>query len=163
MPRKIGYDTDNLGKMIKEERETRAESARVSRPSRSIQRNDFTYGKRQSRLNSVQTRRQVAKALGLSPLALGVGSEADVKAEPVYNTNILRMTLDLHREAYYTTGNFGVPAINTMVSEIDSILKEKDNPKDILEIYTEYNILGIHVGKEEMDCWVNYPVYRNIT
>src|SRR2546421_4746186 len=152
MPRKIGYDTDNLGKMIKEEREKRnlsqqelADLVGVSREMVSRMEKD-NHG-----LNSVQTRRQVAKALGLSPLALGVGSEADVKAEPIYNTNILRMTLELHREAYYTTGNFGLPAINTMVSEIDGILKEKDNPKDVLEVYGEYNILGINVGCEEMD------------
>jgi len=152
MPRKVGYSIGNLGEVIKEERERQGMSQQDLADLVGVSRTMVVKMERDNHgLNSVQTRRDVARALGISPLVLGVGSTADVKAEPIYNTNILRMTLNLHREAYYTTGNFGLPAIHTMVSEIEGILKEKNNPKDILEIYAEYNALGILIGKEEMN------------
>jgi tetratricopeptide (TPR) repeat protein len=57
----------------------------------------------------------------------------------------------MHREAYFTTGNFGIPAVNSMVSEIGGLLEEHNNAREILEVYTDYNILGILIGSEEMN------------
>ncbi len=102
-------------------------------------------------LDSVQTRRDIAIALGLSPLALGVGSKSDTKTHKLYSTTIIRTTLELHREAFYTTGNFGIPAVNKMVGEIAGIIKEEGGKRDILEVYAEYTTLGILIGKEELN------------
>lgn len=145
------YNTDNPGRIIREQRlklgmsqKELADEIRV-KPSMVARMELENHG-----LDSVQTRRDIAKALGISPLVLGVGNRTDVKVNTVYNTNILRTALDMHREAYFTTGNFGIPAVNSMVSEIDAILKEHDHPREVLEVYAEYNILGINIGREEM-------------
>jgi transcriptional regulator with XRE-family HTH domain len=149
--RQAMYNTDNPGKIVREERVklgmTQLELAiELGVKPAMVARMELTN----HRLDSVQTRRDIAKALGISPLVLGVGNRSDTKVKTVYNTNILRTALDMHREAYFTTGNFGIPAVNSMVSEIDGLLREHHQSREILEIYAEYNILGINIGREEM-------------
>ena len=152
MGRIARYNTDALGKFIRKERIKQGITQRELALELDVEPSMVTQMERNNRgLNSVQTRRELARVLGISPLALGVGTLADTKIPQVYNTNILKTTLNLHREAYFTTGNFGIPVINSMVSEIEEILTEKNNPKDILEVYAEYNILGVAIGYQEMN------------
>ena len=142
---------NNPGKIVREERRrigmTQAELALALGvdPSMVARMELENHG-----LDSVQTRRDIAKALGISPFLLGVGDRSEIKTKTVYNINILKTALGMHREAYFTTGNFGIPAVNSMISEINGLLKEHDNAREILEVFVEYNILGINIGREEM-------------
>jgi transcriptional regulator with XRE-family HTH domain len=152
MRRPAVYNADNPGHTIRVERLKRGMTqqelalAIKVKPAMVARMERNNHG-----LDSVQTRRDIAIALGISPFALGVGSKTDTKTRKLYSTTILRTTLDLHREAFYTTGNFGIPAVNKMVGEIAGILKEEGNPREILEVYTEYNTLGILIAREELN------------
>ena len=152
MRRTAIYNADNPGQIVREERlkkgMTQQELALALRvkPATVARMELENHG-----LDSVQTRRDIAKTLGISPLLLGVGGKADTKTHKLYSTAILQTTLELHREAFYTTGNFGIPAVNKMVSEIAGIIKTEGNNRDILEVYTEYTTLGILIGKDEMN------------
>jgi tetratricopeptide (TPR) repeat protein len=84
-------------------------------------------------------------------LLLGVGSRTDTKTAKLYSTTILNTTLALHREAFYTTGNFGIASVNTMLSEIGDLIKQEGAKRELLEIYTEYSTLGILIGREELN------------
>ena len=75
-------------------------------------------------LDSVMTRRKLAKILGISPFALGVASMEDVedKRQVLYDTTILKNSLKLHREAYFSGGNVGgVQGVDIMTSKIREI------------------------------------------
>src|SRR5437660_1064670 len=106
-------------------------------------------------LDSVMTRRKLAKILGISPFALGVASMEDVedKRQVLYDTTILKNSLKLHREAYFSGGNVGgVQGVDIMTSKIREISQELGNrDKKILGILCEYCQLGLDISQEEQD------------
>ena len=152
MRRTAIYNADNPGKIIRLERKKRGMTQQELALAIRVQPATVARMELENHgLDSVQTRRDIAKVFGISPFILGVGGKADTKTHKLYSTNILKTTLELHRTAFYTTGNFGIPAVNNMVGEITTILKQEGNPHDILEVYVDYSILGVLIGKEELN------------
>lgn len=106
-------------------------------------------------LDSVMTRRKLARILGISPFALGIASIEDVadKRKILYDTTILKNSLKLHWEAYYNGGNVGgVQGVDVMTSKILEISNELGNrDKQVLGILCEYCQLGLDISLEEQD------------
>ncbi|HEU5228294.1 MAG TPA: helix-turn-helix domain-containing protein, partial [Ktedonobacteraceae bacterium] len=78
-------------------------------------------------LDSVTTRRKLAKILSIAPFALGVVSIEDVanKMQVLYDTTILKHSLQLHREAYFSGGSVGgVQGVDVMTGKILDISKD---------------------------------------
>lgn len=146
----------NPGKLIKQRRmqlglsqEDLAELLGISRAMVS------RMEKTNAGLDSVMTRRKLAKILGISPFALGVASMEDVedKKQVLYDTTILKHSLKLHWEAYYNGGNVGgVQGVDVMTSKIREISQQLGHrDKQVLGILCEYCQLGIDISLEEQD------------
>src|SRR5579885_555820 len=106
-------------------------------------------------LDSVVLRRKLTKILGIAPFALGVVSLEDVaqKKQVLYDTTILKNSLKLHREAYFSGGNVGgVQGVDVMTDKILEISKDLGHQnKDVLRILCEYGQLGLDISQEELD------------
>ncbi len=106
-------------------------------------------------LDSVMTRRELARILALSPFALGIASIGDVvdKKKVLYDTTILKNSLELYREAYASGGNVGgVQGMDVMTNKIREISNELGNrDPQVLSILCEYCQLGLDISQEEQD------------
>lgn len=145
-------ETRVLGRKMREERKrqgiTQSELADALGVTREMVAQMELYG---IGLDSVTTRRKVAKALGLSPVVFGVLGQ-DVKPQALYDTTILRTSLKLHYELYYTAGNVSLVDIDNMITGIFSISQNFNHRnKDVLRILSEYTDFGICIAREWAD------------
>ena len=103
-------------------------------------------------LDSLTPRRQLAKALGISPLAFGLVERKDVEKQILYDPSLLRKALKLDREVYFSGGDVGGTAeVDDMTAKIYTISKGLDHKnRDILEILCQYYQLGIDLAREEL-------------
>lgn len=148
----LNEESRKLGKIIQAEREqqgiTQEELAALLRVSRVKVSYMESHGKG---LHDVFTRRAVAKALGISPLMLGVLS-ADAKPEMLYDTAILRKSFQLHVENYFTTGTVTLSDVDEMVKSIGTISKSLDQKnQDVLKVLQGYFWLGTTLASESLD------------
>src|SRR5579885_2822525 len=108
-----------------------------------------------SGLDSVTTRRKLARVLKIAPFALGIVSLDEVKQgkQVFYDTTILQYSLKLHREVYFNGGNVGgVQGMDVMTSEILEISQTLGNRnQQVMGLLCEYCQLGIDVALEEQD------------
>ena len=104
-------------------------------------------------LDSITTRRQVAGALGILPAAFGLLKLDDVKTQTVYDTSLLKKTLQLHKEVYFSGGNTGgTQNVDEMTTTMQRISKEIDHKnRDLLETLCQYYQLGLDLAREEGD------------
>lgn len=150
------YNADEcrkLGRIIQVERQRQGISQEELANLLGIARVTVTHMEIHGRgLDNVFTRRQVAKALGISPAMLGVLSADQMTPQVLYDTHILRKTFDLHFEQYLTTGAVGLPDVDEMVHSIFSISKSLDHKDvDVLRVLHCYSWLGIDLAGEAMD------------
>lgn len=75
------------------------------------------------------------------------------KKQVLYDTTILKSSLKLHREAYFSGGNVGgVQGVDAMTDKILEISKDLGHQnKDVLRILCEYCQLGLDISQEELD------------
>jgi transcriptional regulator with XRE-family HTH domain len=140
-----------LGKFIREERArlrmTQGELAEALHISRVM----VTQMEQGKGLDSVVTRRAVAKALGVSPLALGVlgqGTEPHI----LYDTTLLQTTFGLHFEQYLTTGSVSLSDVDAMVKSIFSISQSLNHEDSaVLRVLHGYSWLGIDLAGESLN------------
>src|SRR5437660_5294812 len=137
----IGFP--NPGELIRQRRqklsmsqEQLAEELGISRSMVAKMENDATG------LDSITTRRKIAKVLGLAPVMLGVVSLEDVAqgATHLYSTSILQKTLHYHSEAYFSGASVGgVAEVQGMVQHIFDISKGLNHKnKELLDILCQY-------------------------
>lgn len=126
-----------------------AEELGISRSMVARMENDATG------LDSITTRRKIAKILGLAPVMLGVVSLEDVAqgATHLYSTSILKKTLHYHSEAYFSGVSVGgVAEVQEMVQQIFDISKGLNHKnKELLDILCQYTQLGASIAHEEQD------------
>lgn len=106
-------------------------------------------------LDSIVTRRKLAKILGIAPIMLGVVSLEDVAqgAAHLYSTSILKKTLHYHSEAYFSGASVGgVVEVQEMVQQIFNISKRLNHKNtELLDILCQYMQLGASIAQEEQD------------
>jgi tetratricopeptide (TPR) repeat protein len=106
-------------------------------------------------LDSIVTRRKLAKILGVAPIMLGVVSLEDVAkgATHLYSVSILRKTLHYHTEAYFSGASVGgVGEVQEMVQQIHDISRSLNHKnKDLLGVLAQYAELGAAIAQEEQD------------
>lgn len=104
-------------------------------------------------LDSIATRRQVSKVLGIAPVMIGVVSIEEVasKATSLYSTTILKRSFHFHRESYFSGGNVGGTAeVEEMVQHIFDISTTLGHTnKEVLSIISQYAQLGVAIAREE--------------
>ncbi|HLG66148.1 MAG TPA: helix-turn-helix transcriptional regulator [Ktedonosporobacter sp.] len=106
-------------------------------------------------LDSVITRRKIAKILGIAPIMLGIVSLDDVAqgVAHLYSTIILRKTLHYHSEAYFGGASVGgIVEVQEMVQQIFEISKALGHKNaELLDILCQYTQLGASIAYEEQD------------
>src|SRR6266540_729512 len=104
-------------------------------------------------MDSMMTRRDLARALGVSPLLFGAPTKSDFKHLVLYDTTILQKALRLHRDLYFSGGNIGgVSEAEKMIQSIHQISQSLDhNNREVLTILCHYGQLGIDIAREEQD------------
>lgn len=106
-------------------------------------------------LDSIITRRKLAKILGVAPIMLGIVSLEDVAqgTAHLYSTSILKKTLHYHSEAYFSGANVGgVGEVREMVQQIFDISKGLGHKNaELLDVLTQYTQLGASIAYEEQD------------
>ena len=144
------YNTDNPGKLVKAERVRKGMTQRELAVALGVTAGMVARMELMNHgLDSVTTRRDIAKALGVSPLIFGVtAGGAITKTTSIYTTKILQSSLDLHKRTYYTNGNLDFSTIHGMTSEVGSMLKMIGPSRELLTIYTEYALLTMKVAAE---------------
>lgn len=107
-------------------------------------------------LNDIVTRRNLARILGIAPMMLGLVAREDLKspsANVLHDTTLLKSSLTLHREVYFSGGDVGgMKGVDTVVDRIYHISKAMDHKnKEVLEILCHYGQLGLDIGREEQN------------
>ncbi len=107
-------------------------------------------------LSSIATRRNLAKILGIAPIMLGLVSQDEItstKPTVLYDTKLLKRSLVLHREVYFSGGNIGgVAELEATVQQVFAISKSLNHKnKEILALLCHYGQLGIDIGREEQN------------
>ena len=141
-----------LGRLIQERRKELAMSQEALAELLGVSRVTVTHMELHGRgLRDIFTRRDVAKALGLSPVIFSVLG-TDSKPEILYDKTILQKSFELHVENYFTTGTVTLSDVDMMMGSIFTIFKSLDHKDiDVLKILHGYSWLGICLAREKLD------------